>query len=159
MSVRFEVSRFLMITEASLMNVTSSSLPFRIESLDKVINSSAIGIITIREAWLDDKCQLVWIKWLLSSVDPLHKNIRSITKLYSLSVSEYLVGTGLIRVNKSKLKESAMIIRSSLIEEWYRNEGSYKLSLILKSPVMMSMLLTLTSVSLRYFKAEWEESE
>jgi len=90
----------------------------------------------------------------LSLVDPLHKNIRSITELDSLSVSEYLVDIGLIGVNKSKLKESAMIIRSSLIEEWYGNEGSYKLFLILKLPVMMSMLLTLTSVSLRYFEAE-----
>jgi len=61
---------------------------------------------------------------------------------------------GLIGVNKSRLKELAMMIRSLLIEEWCGNKGFHKLSLILKSPVMMSMLLTLASVSLRYFKAE-----
>jgi len=60
----------------------------------------------------------------------------------------------LIGVDKSRLKELAMMIKSSLIEEWCGNEGFYKLSLILKSPVMMSMLLTLASVSLKYFKAE-----
>ena len=64
------------------------------------------------------------------------------------------MGMGLIGVDKSRLKESAMIIRLSLIEEWCGNEESHKLSLILKSPVMMSMLLILASVSLRYFKAE-----
>ena len=123
------------------MNVASSSLSFGIESLDEAINSSVMGIVIVRGAWLDDKSQLGWIEWLLSSVDPLHKNIRSITELDSPSVSGYLVGMGLIGVNKSRLKESAMMIRSSLIEEWYKNKGSYKLSLILKLPVMMSMLL------------------
>ena len=121
--------------------------------------SLAIGIDTIRGTWSNERHQSGWIKWLLSSADPLQKNTRSITKLALPLVLEYLVGIGLVGSDKSKLKESAIIIRSSLIEEWYRNEGSHKLSLILKSPVMMSMLLTLTSVSLRYFKAKWEESE
>ena len=40
------------------------------------------------------------------------------------------------------------------MEEWYGNKESYKLSLMLKLPVMMSMLLILTSISLRYFKAK-----
>ena len=159
LSVRFEVLRFLIITEASLTKATSSLLPFGIESLNKVMNSSVIGIVIVRGAWSDNKYQSEWIEWLLSSVDPLHKNIRSTTELDSLLVLEYLVDIGLIRINKSKLKELAMIIRSSLIEKWYGNEGSHKLSLMLKLPVMISMLLTLTSVSLRYFKAEWEESE
>ena len=30
---------------------------------------------------------------------------------------------------------------------------------MLKSPVIIRMLLILTSVSLRYFKADWDESE
>ena len=159
LSVKFEVLRFLIIADVSLTNVTSSSLPFRIESLDEVMNSSVMGIVIVREVWLDDKYQSGWIEWLLSSVDPLCKNIRFITELDSLSVSEYLVGIGLIGVNKSRLKESAIMIRLSLIEEWCGNEASHKLSLILKLLVMMSILLTLISVSLRYFKAEWEESE
>jgi len=32
-------------------------------------------------------------------------------------MSEYLVGQGLVRVDKARLKESAIIIKSSLIEE------------------------------------------
>jgi len=39
------------------------------------------------------------------------------TEFDSLAVSEYLVGTGLVGTNKSKLNESAMIIRFSLMEE------------------------------------------
>jgi len=43
--------------------------------------------------------------------------MRSITELDSPAMSEYLVGQGLARVNKVRLKESAIIIKSSLIEE------------------------------------------
>ena len=75
------------------------------------------------------------------------------------AVSEYLVGQGLIGVNRERLNKSAIIIRSSLIEELKGKDRSHKLSLILKSPVIRRMLSMLTSVSLRYFKAEWEESE
>ena len=39
------------------------------------------------------------------------------TELDLLSVSEYLVETWLVETNKSKLKESVIIIRSLLIEE------------------------------------------
>ena len=74
-------------------------------------------------------------------------------------VSEYLVGYRLVGLERERLKESAIIIKSSLIEEWVGNKGSHKLSLMLKSPVIRMMLLMLTSVSLRYFKAECKESE
>ena len=40
------------------------------------------------------------------------------------SVSEYLVGQGLVGDDSVKLKESAMIKRSSLIEEWWGNKVS-----------------------------------
>ena len=43
--------------------------------------------------------------------------MRSMTKLDLLLVSEYLVETWLVETNKSKLKESAIIIRLLLIEE------------------------------------------
>ena len=33
-------------------------------------------------------------------------------------VSEYLVGTWLVEIDKFKLKESTITVRSSLIEEW-----------------------------------------
>jgi len=69
-------------------------------------------------------------------------------------MSEYLVGQGLVGVDNARLKESAIIIKLSLIDEWNRKDKSHKLSLILKSPVIRRTLLMLTSVSLRYFKAE-----
>jgi len=75
------------------------------------------------------------------------------------SVSEYLVGQELVGDDSVKLKESAIIKRSLLIEEWWGNEVSQRLFLILKSPVIIRTLSMLTSVSLRYFKAECEESE
>ena len=95
----------------------------------------------------------------LSYYNILWRNIRSITELASLLVSEYLVGVGLVSINKSKLNESAKIIRSSLIDKWWGKDGSHSLFLILKSPVIIRRLLMLISVSLRYFKAKWEESE
>jgi len=48
---------------------------------------------------------------------------------------------GLIGVDKSRLKELAMMIRSSLIEEWYGNEKFHKLSLILKSLGTLDIIL------------------
>ena len=62
-------------------------------------------------------------------------------------VSEYLVGQGLMGVDRARLNKSAIIIKSSLIEEWNRKNESYKLSLILKSPVIRRILLMLTLVS------------
>ena len=81
------------------------------------------------------------------------------TELASPAVSENLVGEGLVGIDNVKLNESAMIIRSSLIEEWWEKEESHKLSLMLKSPVITRMLLMLILISLRYFKAVWNESE
>ena len=61
--------------------------------------------------------------------------------------------------DSSKWKESAMSIRVSLWMEWCEKLGSQLLSLILKSPVIIRILLILTSVSLRYFKVICDESE
>ena len=74
-------------------------------------------------------------------------------------MSEYLVGQGLVGNERVKLKESVIIKRSSLMDEWWGKEESYKLSLMLKSPVMTRTLSMLTSISLRYFKAKWDKSE
>ena len=76
------------------------------------------------------------------------------TEFDSPVVSENLVSSGLVGIERDKLNESANIIRSLLIEEWKGNDEFHKLSLMLKSPVMRRTLLILTSVSLRYFKAE-----
>jgi len=43
--------------------------------------------------------------------------MRLITELDSPAVSEYLVGQGLVGVDKARFKESAIIIKSSLIKE------------------------------------------
>ena len=80
-------------------------------------------------------------------------------ELDSPAISEYLVRQGLVGVDNTRLKESAIIIKLSLIEEWNRKDESHKLSLILKSPVIRMMLSMLTSVFFRYFKAVCDESE
>ena len=89
-----------------------------------------------------------------SSLEPHLRNIKSMTELDSLTVSENLVGSGLMGDDNAKSNESTIIIRLSLIEEWCGKRGSHKLSLTLKSPVIKRTWLILTSVSLRYFKAE-----
>ena len=97
--------------------------------------------------------------WLSSSGEPFHRNIRSRTEFASPDTSEYLVGQGLVAVDKDKLNELAMINKLSLIVEWWGKVKFHKQSLILKSPVIMRMLSIFTSVFFRYFKAVWEESE
>ena len=143
----------------SLTNVSSSLLFFGIENLKVWTNSSIIGIVIVRGTWSKVSHHSGWIVWLLSLFNPLCRNIKSITESNLPVVSEYLVETGLVESERSKLNKFAMIKRSLLIDEWWGKEGSYDWSLILKSPVIMSKLLIFTSVSLRYFKAEWEELE
>ena len=63
--------------------------------------------------------------WLLSSFNPLHRNIRLITESDSSAISEYLVGTELVGSERSKLNKSAMIKRLSLIDKWWGKEGSH----------------------------------
>ncbi len=57
------------------------------------------------------------MEWLSSSTDPWCRNIRSMTKFDSPIVSENLIGPGLVGDERDKSNESAIIIRSSLIEE------------------------------------------
>jgi len=158
-SKRFVVLSDLKTQVTYLMNSSSSLLFFDKENLEVITCSSSIRMVIVREAWLEVSLQDRWIKWLLSSLDPLQRNIRLITESDSLDVSEYLVGIGLVRVERSKLKKSTRIKRSSLVEEWWGKEGSHRLSLMLKLPVIMIKLLIFTSVSLRYFKVEWKASE
>jgi len=117
LSVKLEVLRFLRAAATSLMNDSSSLLFFTIENLDVIIISSVMGLVIVSRAWLEESYQLGWIEWLLSLEEPLCRSMRSMTKLDLPSVSEYLVGTWLVGTYRSKLKESAIIIRSSLIEE------------------------------------------
>ena len=75
--------------------------------------------------------------------------MRSITELDSPVVSEYLVGQGLVRVERARLKESAIIIKLLLRKEWKGKAEFHKLSLMLKSPVIRTMLSMLTLVVIR----------
>ena len=70
-----------------------------------------------------------------------------ITEFASPAVSEYLVGQGLVGIDRARLNESAIMRRSSLMKEWWGKDMSYKLFLMLKSPVIMKMLLMFISVS------------
>jgi len=81
------------------------------------------------------------------------------TKFELFALLKYLVRTWLVGINRFKLNESAIIRRSSLIDEWWEKEGFHKLSQMLKLPVIIKRFLIFTSVSLRYFKAECEELE
>ena len=57
------------------------------------------------------------MEWLSSSTDPWHRNIRLMTEFDSPIVSENLVGSGLVGVERDRSNKSAIIIRSLLIEE------------------------------------------
>jgi len=77
-----------------------------------------------------------WIEYVFSSEESQWRNIKSMTKFELLALSEYLVETWLIGYDRLKLKESVNAKRSSLMEEWWLNNGSHKQSQILKSPVI-----------------------
>ena len=117
-SDKSEILRFLIAYETSLIKAVSSSLFFAIENLDETMFSSVIGMETVRGAWSEEIYQLEWIEWLLSSVEPLHRNTRSMTEFDSPTISKYLVGIWLVEIDKSKLNEFAIIMRLLLIDEW-----------------------------------------
>ena len=114
---RSEISMFLITYETSLIKFSFSLLFFTMKNFDVIMFSSIIRINTMIGAWLEKSHYSGWIEWLLSLLDLLHRNIKSITEYASLTVSKYLVGTWLIRIDKSKLNKSAMIIRLLLIDE------------------------------------------
>ena len=99
------------------------------------------------------------MKWLLSLNELHQKNMRSMTEFVSLGLSVYLVGTWLVEDNKNKWNESVIIIKLLLIDKWCGKDESHKLSLILKSSTIIRRFQIFTSVSFRYFKAEWEALE
>ena len=155
----FDVSRDLKLEIMSLMNANSRLLLGGMVKFNGWTTSSKIGMLIERGAWSEDNRDPERMEWSFSSADPCLRNIKSITELDSPAVSENLVGPGLVGDDNVRSNKSAIIIRSSLMEEWNWKEGSHKLSRMLKSPVMIRTLLMLTSVSFRYFKAEWDESE
>jgi len=82
------------------------------------MNSLLMIISTVREAWLEEPHKLDRIIYVSNSSELTQRNIKSITKLYSLELSAYLVGTWLIGVNKSRLKESVIFLRVSAYTKW-----------------------------------------
>ena len=84
---------------------------------------------------------------------------RSRTKFEFWLLSENLVERFSVGLDKAMENKSAISKSISLWIEWNGKFESQRLSLILKSPVMMIILQILVSVSLRYFKADWDESE
>ena len=156
---RFVMSSNLKTSMTSLMNFSSCSLFFGKESLVFIMCSSLMVMVIVRRAWSEVSCQEEWIACQLSLLESLQRNIRSNTKSDIPSISKYIVGIGLVGINKSRLNDSAIINRSLLIEEWWGKEGFHRLSLMLKSFVIIIKFSILISVSLRYFKVEWKASE
>ena len=99
------------------------------------------------------------MQWLLNSNENGQRNTRSKMEFESWSLLENLVKRFSVGLEISSENESAISKRVSLWLEWKGKYKSHRLSLILKSPVIMIILWILTSVSLRYFKTDWDESE
>ena len=142
-----------------LMNIISLLLSLTIVLFLILIYFSMMEIAIVRGAWSDISLYLGWIEWLSNSVELLQRNMRLIIEFNSWQLSKYLVVIWSIEWESSKLKTLAKIKRLLLMWEWWEKRESHELLQILKSPVIIKTLWMLTSVSLRYFKAEYEESE
>ena len=116
-SMRFIVSSNLKTQMTFLMNSSSCSLFFNKKSLVFIMYSYLMVIVIVRGAWSEISLQDGWITWWLSLLESLWRNIRSNTESDTISMSEYIVGIGLIGTNSSKLNKSTRINRSSLIKE------------------------------------------
>ena len=101
----------------SLINLVSCSLLGLIVSLDIWMILLKIGMSIKRGAWSEDRQESGRMEWLSSSADLYQRNIRSITELDSPTVSENLMGPGLVRKDRARSKESVIMIKSLLIKE------------------------------------------
>jgi len=108
--------------------------------------SSKIGMQINSRAWSEMSHQFGWMWWLSNFSNPYLRNMRSITKFELHSLSMYLVETQLVEMDKSRSKAFVTSKRISLWEEWKEYIGSYKLSWILKSSVIMRTLFANSSV-------------
>ena len=153
------VSIDLIVLMRLLIKTFSSSLFLTIIHFLVWICSLTIKIVIVSRAWSKMKCYSSWIEWLFSSSDPNCRNIKLRIKFKSWLLSEYLVGTWLMGLDRPKLKNSAMSNNKLLWEEWCGYTESYKLSLILKSPVITKIFWISTSTFLKYFKTAWNESK
>ena len=87
------------------------------------------------------------------------RNTRSKTKFEFWSLSKNLVGKFSVGLEMARENESAISKRISLWTEWKGKFKSHRLFLMFKLPVIMMILWILVSVSLRYFKTNWDESK
>ena len=76
-----------------------------------------MDMVMERGAWSEVRCQSGWMEYWLMSFDLYLRNIRSMVEFDSSAISEYLVGQELVGDERAKLKEFAIIKRSSLINE------------------------------------------
>ena len=153
------VLRFLMKFINFSIKWSSSSLFLARAYFVVWICSLAIDISTEMEVWSEVSLQSRWIWWLFCSVELGQRKTRFKTEFESWLLSEYLVGKNSVGLEIFNWKESAILKRVSLWREWYWKLGSQRQSLMLKLPIIMRTLLRSTSVSLRYFKADWDKSE
>ena len=154
-----EVFKFLILWMRFSRNRLSSSLPLIRDHLLVDICSLLMDTSIVIGAWSDKSLQSGWMQWLLNSNENGQRNTRSKMEFESWSLLENLVKRFSVGLEISSENESAISKRVSLWLEWKGKYKSHRLSLILKSPVIMIILWILTSVSLRYFKADWDESE
>jgi len=101
----------------SLTNAISYLLFCSIDNFEVLMTSSIMDMVMERGAWSEVRHQSGWMECWLMSFDPYQRNIMSMVEFDSPAVSEYLVGQGLVGDERAKLKESAIIKRSSLIDE------------------------------------------
>ena len=135
-----------MVSISSFTNLFSSLLFLTSVHLFVWIYSSKIDMSTVREAWFEVNLKSGWIVWLLCSNDSGLRNMRLITEFESCWLLEYLVEICSVGLDSSKQKESVISKRTELCWEWWEKLESQILSLMLKSPIMMSMLLMLILV-------------
>ena len=81
------------------------------------------------------------------------------TELDLLGLSTYFVGPGFTGGESSRLRLSAIAKRSLVWVEWWWKLGSQSLSLMLKSPVISTVLPRLATLLWRAWRAVWLKSE
>ena len=91
-------------------------------------------ISTVMRAWSNISLWSRWIQWLLCSDELGHRNTRFKTKFESWTLLGYLVEKNLVGLESFNQKESVILKRVPLWEEWYRKLGSQKLFLMLNLP-------------------------
>ena len=117
MSKRLETFKFLIILVVSSKNWAFLSLSFLMLLLHVMMTSSEMGMVTVKGAWSEEKYYSGWMKWLLRAEESHWMKIRSMVEFESLILSAYLVGIWLVGTGNDKSKESAKIIKLSLMDE------------------------------------------